>query len=194
VVLLAISRMSRGNAAYKRQASAASPVPGLESFPLWLIALQAPAQKLQPVEGFVALAGLALSVRDRHVHAELFHQFLFDRPRIGVFFINAALAWPLPAGHSPCAICQNAKTSASASASFGNRPTIASLSLRGERRFQFRHRETKQTITLGLRMGHWLIMAGETQRIWVHQVPKTAAPVAPRVNLSFRHMILSRLS
>jgi alkylated DNA repair dioxygenase AlkB len=79
-------------------------------------------------------------------------------------------------------------------AGLGNRPTIANLSLGGERRFQFRHRETKQTITLGLRMGHWLIMAGETQRFWVHQVPKTAAPVAPRVNLSFKRMILSRLS
>src|ERR1700719_4267693 len=74
-------------------------------------------------------------------------------------------------------------------AGLGNRPTIASLSLGGERRFQFRHRETKQTITLGLRMGHWLIMAGETQRFWVHQVPKAAAPAAPRVNLSFRLMI-----
>jgi alkylated DNA repair dioxygenase AlkB len=57
-------------------------------------------------------------------------------------------------------------------AGLGNRPIIASLSLGGERRFQFRHRETTQTITLGLRMGHWLIMAGETQRFWVHQVPK----------------------
>jgi alkylated DNA repair dioxygenase AlkB len=74
-------------------------------------------------------------------------------------------------------------------AGLGNRPIIASLSLGGERRFQFRHRETKQTITLGLRMGHWLIMAGETQRFWVHQVPKMAAAAAPRVNLSFRQMI-----
>jgi alkylated DNA repair dioxygenase AlkB len=73
-------------------------------------------------------------------------------------------------------------------AGLGDRPTIASLSLGGERRFQFRHRGTKQTITLGLRMGHWLIMAGETQRFWLHQVPKTASAVA-RVNLSFRHMI-----
>jgi alkylated DNA repair dioxygenase AlkB len=74
-------------------------------------------------------------------------------------------------------------------AGLGNRPTIASLSLGGERRFQFRHRRTKQTITLDLRMGHWLIMAGATQHFWVHQVPKTAAAVAPRVNLTFRHMI-----
>ena len=79
-------------------------------------------------------------------------------------------------------------------AGLGNRPIIASLSLGGERRFQFRHRKTKQTITLELRMGHWLIMAGDTQRFWVHQVPKTAAAVAPRVNLTFRHMILSRPS
>jgi alkylated DNA repair dioxygenase AlkB len=72
----------------------------------------------------------------------------------------------------------------------GRRPIIASLSLGGERRFQFRHRKTKQTITLGLRMGHWLIMAGESQRFWLHQVPKTAAAVAPRVNLTFRLMVL----
>jgi len=66
------------------------------------------------------------------------------------------------------------------------------LSLGGERRFQFRHRKTKQTITLKLRMGHWFIVTGDTQRFWLHQVPKTAAAVAPRLNLTFRHMILSR--
>jgi alkylated DNA repair dioxygenase AlkB len=76
-------------------------------------------------------------------------------------------------------------------AGLGKRPTIASLSLGGERRFQFRHRKTKQTITLELRMGQWLIMSGETQRFWLHQVPKSTAVVAPRVNLTFRHMILS---
>ncbi len=74
-------------------------------------------------------------------------------------------------------------------AGLGNRPTIASLSLGAERRFQFRHRRTKQTITLALQMGHWLVMRGETQRCWLHQVPKTAAAVAPRLNLTFRQMI-----
>jgi alkylated DNA repair dioxygenase AlkB len=77
-------------------------------------------------------------------------------------------------------------------AGLGNCPTIASLSLGGARRFQFRHRKTKQTITLELRMGQWLIMAGETQGFWLHQVPKTASPAAPRVNLTFRHMMPSR--
>jgi len=74
-------------------------------------------------------------------------------------------------------------------AGLGDCPTIASLSLGGTRRFQFRHRKTKETITLELRTGHWLIMAGQTQHSWLHQVPKTTALVAPRVNVTFRQMM-----
>ncbi len=77
-------------------------------------------------------------------------------------------------------------------AGLGDRPTIASLSLGATRRFQFRHRRTKDTITLHLREGQWLVMAGETQRCWVHQVPKTAAAVERRINLTFRRMIEAR--
>ena len=39
-------------------------------------------------------------------------------------------------------------------AGLGDCPTIASLSLGGTRRFQFRHRKTKETITLELKTGH----------------------------------------
>ena len=77
-------------------------------------------------------------------------------------------------------------------AGLGDRPTIASLSLGGTRRFQFRHRRTKETITLELKEGHWLIMAGETQRFWLHRVPKTATAVERRINLTFRRMIQSQ--
>jgi alkylated DNA repair dioxygenase AlkB len=52
-----------------------------------------------------------------------------------------------------------------------------------------RSRRTKETITLELREGHWLIMAGETQRFWLHQVPKTTPAVGRRINLTFRRMI-----
>jgi hypothetical protein len=38
--------------------------------------------------------------------------------------------------------------------------------------------------------GLWLVMAGETQRFWVHQVPKTTAAVERRINLTFRRMTL----
>src|SRR5215471_16310919 len=74
-------------------------------------------------------------------------------------------------------------------AGLGDCPTIASLSLGATRRFQFRHRRTKETITLELSEGLWLVMAGETQRFWVHQVPKTTAAVERRINLRFRRMI-----
>jgi alkylated DNA repair dioxygenase AlkB len=74
-------------------------------------------------------------------------------------------------------------------AGLGDCPIIASLSLGGERRFQFRHRRTKETISLALRAADCLIMAGQTQRFWLHQVPKTASRVDPRVNLTFRRMI-----
>jgi alkylated DNA repair dioxygenase AlkB len=47
-------------------------------------------------------------------------------------------------------------------AGLGERPTIVSLSLGGARRFQFRHRRTKETITLELKSGDWLMMRGET--------------------------------
>src|SRR5262245_54720932 len=74
-------------------------------------------------------------------------------------------------------------------AGLGDFPAIASLSLGATRRFQLRHRGTKEMITLELREGHWLIMAGETQRFWLHQVPKTTAAVGRRINLTFRRMI-----
>jgi alkylated DNA repair dioxygenase AlkB len=74
-------------------------------------------------------------------------------------------------------------------AGLGDCPTIASLSLGATRHFQFRHRRTKETITLELSEGLWLVMAGETQRFWVHQVPKTTAAVERRFNLTFRRMI-----
>jgi len=70
----------------------------------------------------------------------------------------------------------------------GPTPTIASLSLGGARRFQFRHRTTKETVSIELKSGCWVIMAGATQRHWQHQVPRTARPVEPRVNLTFRYM------
>ena len=77
-------------------------------------------------------------------------------------------------------------------ASLGDSPTIASLSLGATRRFQFRHRKTRETIELELREGDWLLMARETQRFWLHQVPKTTKAVGRRINLTFRHMIRSK--
>jgi alkylated DNA repair dioxygenase AlkB len=72
----------------------------------------------------------------------------------------------------------------------GPEPIIASLSLGAVRMFQARHRQDKTcTLSLPLPPGSCLVMAGGMQAHWHHQIPKTARPVAPRINLTFRMTI-----
>jgi alkylated DNA repair dioxygenase AlkB len=68
----------------------------------------------------------------------------------------------------------------------GREPTIASVSLGATRRFDLRHRETKQTVRVDLEDGSLLVMSGLSQICWVHQIAKTKTTVGPRINLTFR--------
>ena len=70
----------------------------------------------------------------------------------------------------------------------GRKPVIASISLGATRRFQLRHRQTKERVDLDLPDGSCLVMAGAIQHQWLHQIPKTARLVGPRINLTFRRM------
>jgi alkylated DNA repair dioxygenase AlkB len=63
---------------------------------------------------------------------------------------------------------------------------IASLSLGATRRFAMRHRATGERRALALADGSLLVMRGRTQQHWRHALPKTAAPVGARLNLTFR--------
>ena len=67
---------------------------------------------------------------------------------------------------------------------------IASLSLGAERKFSFRHRESKETVSLLLEHGSLLLMKGVTQTHWLHQLPKTKKITDPRTNLTFRSMVV----
>lgn len=72
----------------------------------------------------------------------------------------------------------------------GDAPMIASLNLGASRKFQLRRKDDKsQKIELELSHGSLLIMAGETQTYWQHQVPKTKKEVGERMNLTFRQII-----
>lgn len=73
--------------------------------------------------------------------------------------------------------------------SLGPRPVLASLSLGGARRFLVRHRSTKATSELLLESGSLLVMSGPSQDEWLHCVPKTPKPCAPRINLTFRRVV-----
>jgi len=66
--------------------------------------------------------------------------------------------------------------------------TIASISLGAARKFAFKHRHSKETVSLELEHGSLLVMRGETQRYWLHRLPPTKKVSSPRVNLTFRQM------
>lgn len=63
---------------------------------------------------------------------------------------------------------------------------IASLSFGAERKFAFKHKESKETIGLALEHGSLLVMKGSTQTHWLHRLPPTKLISKPRVNLTFR--------
>ena len=68
----------------------------------------------------------------------------------------------------------------------GTNPVIASVNFGAERKFQLKHKDTNEKIELILKHGSLLIMKGELQHFWKHQVPKTKKNVEERINLTFR--------
>ena len=63
---------------------------------------------------------------------------------------------------------------------------IAALSFGAERKFCFKHRKSKETVSLILQHGSLLVMKGSTQSHWLHSLPPTKTIDTPRVSLTFR--------
>ncbi|WP_149277587.1 alpha-ketoglutarate-dependent dioxygenase AlkB family protein [Pareuzebyella sediminis] len=69
----------------------------------------------------------------------------------------------------------------------GKNPIIASVSLGQERFFHLKHRTKKHLRKkIALAHGSLLIMGGATQHHYLHQIAKSAKPMAERINLTFR--------
>jgi alkylated DNA repair dioxygenase AlkB len=66
---------------------------------------------------------------------------------------------------------------------------IASLSFGAERKFAFRHKVTKEVVSLPLEHGSLLVMKGPTQTHWLHRLPPSRPVKTPRINLTFRTII-----
>lgn len=66
---------------------------------------------------------------------------------------------------------------------------IASLTLGAERKFAFKHKNTKQVVSLVLQNGSLLVMKDETQDFWLHRLPPTKKVTTPRINLTFRSIV-----
>jgi alkylated DNA repair dioxygenase AlkB len=72
----------------------------------------------------------------------------------------------------------------------GVNPVIASVSFGAARQFKLRHYYNKSlSRSIELTHGSFLVMKGETQHYWEHQVAKTAKPVNLRINITFRKII-----
>jgi len=71
----------------------------------------------------------------------------------------------------------------------GDQPLIASLSLGDTRLLRFRHPRSGHRLDIELAHGDVLIMAGELQRHWRHELPKTRRHKQARINLTFRRIL-----
>jgi len=68
--------------------------------------------------------------------------------------------------------------------------SIASLSFGAERKFSFKHKQTKETISIILEPGSLLEMKNETQQFWLHKLPPTTKVNSLRINLTFRNIVV----
>lgn len=75
-------------------------------------------------------------------------------------------------------------------ASLVNNSTIASLSLGAKRKFCFKHKHSPQSVSILLESGSLLVMKDSTQTYWRHCLPKSKRIKTPRINLTFRTMVV----
>ncbi len=80
-------------------------------------------------------------------------------------------------------------------ASLGTQPVIASVNLGAARRLRFKPKPHADgaPFSMDLPHGSVLVMRGDTQKNWLHCVPKSAKTLAPRLNLTFRRINAEKL-
>ena len=71
----------------------------------------------------------------------------------------------------------------------GINPVIASLSLGESRDLYFKHKNIKKSLNIPQKNGQLIVMHGETQKYWKHEIKKTKKLKKPRINLTFRNII-----
>ena len=73
----------------------------------------------------------------------------------------------------------------------GPEPVIASVSFGAKRRFDFRHRTSKEKVSVFLPHGSLLLMSGLSQHCWQHSIARSKKVTAARINLTFRFVTSS---
>ena len=75
----------------------------------------------------------------------------------------------------------------------GVNPIIASLSLGESRDIHFKHKNIKTSINIPQTSGQLIVMYGQTQKYWKHEIKKTKKFKKPRINLTFRNIITNSI-
>jgi len=73
----------------------------------------------------------------------------------------------------------------------GKNPVIASLSLGESRKIYFKHKNKKTNLVIPQANGQLMVMHGKTQEYWKHEIKKTKKIKKPRINLTFRNIIIN---
>jgi alkylated DNA repair dioxygenase AlkB len=71
----------------------------------------------------------------------------------------------------------------------GHSPLIVSVSYGTSRKMVFRKNNSKEKLDLELHHGDVLIMSGETQHKWKHEIPKQKKIEESRLNVTFRKIV-----
>lgn len=72
----------------------------------------------------------------------------------------------------------------------GQNPVIASITFGDERPFHYKHKTLQnQRYKLLLQHRSLLVMKGEMQHYWLHQIAKTKKKIGERINLTFRQLV-----
>jgi alkylated DNA repair dioxygenase AlkB len=71
----------------------------------------------------------------------------------------------------------------------GHSPLIASISYGASRKMVFRKNSSREKFEFELNHGDVLIMSGETQHKWKHEIPKQKKVQESRLNVTFRKII-----
>ena len=105
--------------------------------------------------------------RIEEVSGDLFNSVLINRYRDG----SDSISWHADDEHElgPC-------------------PLIGSLSFGEARSFQMKHKFRDEKFKITLKHGSYLLMKGNTQRNWLHRIPKSKRPLGERISLTFRQI------
>lgn len=73
----------------------------------------------------------------------------------------------------------------------GEDPIIASLTFGATRTFKLKEVATGDVVDIPLENDMLLLMGSGVQKNWIHSIPKTKRSVGPRINITFRNILLS---